>query len=99
MRGINNSAAASGSVLHASLCVVFPSVSLSLWPHDPTNLSQEREAVRESESEPLWIKSPTSKWDVRGEEEVGVMSLMSCKLIKKPKNQKPNPLIVLLRQR
>lgn len=72
---------------------------LSLWPHDPTNLSQGREAVRESESEPLWIKSPTSKWDVRGEEEVGVMSLTSCKLIKKQKNKKPNPLIVLLRQR
>lgn len=85
MRGINNSSAASGFVLHASLSFFlffFFSLylSFSLWPHEPTNLSQEREAVSESDTEPLWIKSPTSKWEVQSEEDVGVMSLRSCEL-------------------
>lgn len=41
-----------------SACFIF-----SLWPSELANLSQESEDVREA-SEPIWIRAPTSKWEV-----------------------------------
>lgn len=40
------------------------------------NLSKESADVRET-SQPIWIKAPTRKWEVQGQGEVGVMSLLS----------------------
>lgn len=67
MHEMNNSPAAPGPywVFH-----------FSLRPSELANLSKESADVREA-SQPIWIKAPTRKWEVQGQEKVGVMSLLS----------------------